>query len=145
RSRAGGGGGVGGRGGPARAAPGVGGAGEVRAVAPAAVRDEHGPHLGEDPVEPGLAPAAVVLSAHSSHSSSSWGATSSSRGESPTTSRSTPHSGQLMISPLSTSYSSISISASHSGHTAMNASSQSAAARVWAPLRGPGRSYLNLF
>src|SRR5271169_6715377 len=56
---------------------------------------------------------------YSSHSSSSWGARSSSRGDRPTTSSSTPHSGQLMISPLSTSYSSISTSPSHSGQTAI--------------------------
>src|SRR5206468_9476943 len=95
------------------------------AVHAAAEGDEHGLHVAEPRVERVLPPVrrfrASCPCRHSSQSSSSCGATSSSSGDRPTTSRSAPHSGQLMISPLSTSYSSSSISASHSGQTAMRA------------------------
>src|SRR5262249_40253045 len=58
-------------------------------------------------------------SSSSPSSSSSSGARSSSIGERPVTSRLEPHSGQLSWSPLSTSNSSTSMSASHSGQVAI--------------------------
>src|SRR6185295_10524692 len=99
----------------------VGGHREKGAVHPAAERNHHGPHLPEDPVElEGLRAQRLRHGVgHSSQSSSEGAARSSSSGDRPTTSSSTPHSGQLMISPLSTSYSSISMSASQSGQTAI--------------------------
>src|SRR6266849_1707246 len=57
----------------------------------------------------------------SSSSSSSSSAISSSTGDKPMISRFEPQSGQLIKSPLSTSNSSTSISASHSGQVAIHA------------------------
>src|SRR5206468_1627131 len=66
-------------------------------------------------------PSTSASSSRSSSSSSSSSSVerSSSIGDRPTTSRLEPHSGQLNWSPLSTSNSSTSISASHSGQVAI--------------------------
>src|SRR5919197_1012261 len=69
---------------------------------------------------PSSSPRSSSSRSSSSSSSSSSGARSSSSGDRLTTSRFEPHSGQLSWSPLSTSNSSTSISASHSGHVAID-------------------------
>src|SRR5207249_2589061 len=117
-------------------------AGEIGAVDAAAEGDDHRAHVGQNRPQPGRhssqsssssassssstsssspsssSPSSSISSSSSSSSSSS-AARSSSSGVRPVTSRWEPHSGQLRRSPLSTSYSSTSISASHSWQVAM--------------------------
>src|SRR3990172_4838160 len=97
--------------------------GQVGTVHAAAEGHYDGAHLLEDRQQlPSLPIDTALFAQISPHSPSSSGANSSSIGPILSTRRSTPHSGQLMTSPSSTSRSSISSSDSHSGQTGCMAS-----------------------